>query len=248
MSQQENQDIATNALSKEDVAIYLSSNPHFFEENPDLLIDLKFSHHAGSDAVSLVERQIDVLRQSNSKLTRQLNELVAVAKDNHVVLEKIHQLALNLMKSKTSIERIKLLEATLKTSFLADKTVLILFSSVANDELSNNSFTRIVDDNDENLNSFASFLRSNQPRCGQLKDDQKTFVFEHGASEIKSSALIPLGEPETLGFIVIGSKDPDHFNPGKGMDFLSRLGEVVTAALLFDAAVSAKNGPNVAGS
>ena len=187
MSQQENRDVAANALSKEDVAIYLSSNPRFFEENPELLIDLKFSHHAGSDAVSLVERQIDVLRQSNSKLTRQLNELVAVAKDNHVVLEKIHQLAVTLMKSKTSIERIKLLEATLKTSFLADKIVLILFSSVANDELSNNSFTKIVDDNDENLNSFASFLRSSQPRCGQLKDDQKTFFYQKRHQKISFS-------------------------------------------------------------
>ena len=247
MSQQENQDVATNTLSKKDIAIYLSNNPHFFEEHPDLLIDLKFSHNAGSDTVSLVERQIDVLRQSNSKLTRQLKELVAVAQDNHVVLEKIHQLAVTLMKSKTSIERIKLLEIGLKKNFLADKAALILFSLAANSELPNNSFTRIIDHDDEALKPFASFLRSNQPRCGQLKDDQKAFVFEHGASEINSSALIPLGESETLGFIVIGSKDSDHFNPGKGMDFLSRLGEVVTAALLDDAVVNVTSGPNIAG-
>ena len=43
---------------------------------------------------------------------------------------------------------------------------------------------------------------------------------------------MPLGERAELGFLVIGSRDPDYFNPGKGMDFLTRLGELVSVALV----------------
>lgn len=248
MSQQESEDAATNTLSEEDVAKYLNSHLGFFDEHPGLLMDLKLSHHPGSDAVSLVERQVDVLRQSNTKLKQQFKELVAVAKDNHVVLEKIHQLAVNLIESKSSMERIKLIEASLKKNFLADRAVLIIFSSGANHSLSDNGFTRIIDRGDKSLTTFKSFLSSNRPRCGQLQDEQKIFAFEDDASEINSVALIPLGEPEMCGFLIIGSTDSDHFNPGKGMDFLSRLGELVTAALLGDMAVEVTSGTNVAGS
>jgi uncharacterized protein YigA (DUF484 family) len=43
--------------------------------------------------------------------------------------------------------------------------------------------------------------------------------------------MVPLGKDAALGFLVIGSRDPDHFHPGKRMDFLSRLGELVAVAL-----------------
>ena len=249
MIEQDSQDAATNTLSEEDVEKYLNSHPDFFEEHPGLLMDLKLSHHPGSDAVSLVERQVDVLRQSNRKLKQQFKEIVAVAKDNHVVLEKIQQLAVTLIESNSSMERIKLIEVSLKKNFLTDRAVLIMFSSDdAHHFLSDNGFTRIIDRGDKALMSFASFFSSNRPRCGQLREDQKIFVFEDGASEINSAALIPLGDPEMLGFLIIGSTDSDHFNPGKGMDFLSRLGELVTAALLGDVAVEATSGANAAGS
>jgi|TARA_B110000263_G_C15286336_1_gene500980 uncharacterized protein YigA (DUF484 family) len=248
MSQQNSQDTDTHTLSEEDVAKYLNSHPGFFEERPGLLMDLKLSHHSGSNTVSLVERQVDVLRQGNSKLRRQLKEIVAVAKDNHVVLEKIHQLAVTLIKSKSSMERIKLLEVSLKKNFLADHAALIIFSSDAHHFLSNSGFTKIIDHDDKAFLVFASFLQTNRPRCGQLQEDQKIFAFEDDASEINSAALIPLGESEKLGFLIIGSTDSDHFNPGEGMDFLGQLGELVTAALLSDVAIEATSGTDVAGS
>ena len=62
---------------------------------------LKLVHQPGTATVSLVERQVAVLRQRNGELERQLKDLVAVAKDNHALVEKIHQLAVTLMESRS---------------------------------------------------------------------------------------------------------------------------------------------------
>ena len=248
MSQHEREASVTETFSEEDVAEYLRSHPDFFERHSDLLMGLKLAHQPGSAAVSLVERQVAMLRQRNSELERQLKDLVAVAKDNHALVEKIHQLAVTLMEPRSGAERMEILETSLREDFLAERAVLVLFNAPPDASLADDGFVKVVDRDDVGLKPFASFLKSSRPRCGLLRGRQKSFAFEDNASEINSAALIPLGEDTDLGFIVIGSRDPDYFHPGKGMDFLSRLGELVTVALTGGAIAQATSGPNAAGS
>jgi uncharacterized protein YigA (DUF484 family) len=56
-------------------------------------------------------------------------------------------------------------------------------------------------------------------------------LFERDADSVVSAAMVPLGVSARLGFLVIGSRDPDHFHPGKRMDFLGRIGELIAVAL-----------------
>ena len=44
-------------------------------------------------------------------------------------------------------------------------------------------------------------------------------------------ALVPLGKKSELGFLAIGSVAADRFHPGMSIDFLTRLGELVTEAI-----------------
>ncbi|MNC98337.1 hypothetical protein D3C83_162660 [compost metagenome] len=60
---------------------------------------------------------------------------------------------------------------------------------------------------------------------------QKAFVFEREADSIASAAMVPIGERASLGFLTVGSKDPNQFHPGQRVDFLGRLGELVTLVL-----------------
>jgi len=248
MSQPKSEATVAETFSEEDIAEYLHSHPDFFERHTKLLMSLKLAHQPGSDAVSLVERQVAMLRQRNGELERQLKDLVAVAKDNHALVEKIHQLAMLLMEPRSGAERMGILETSLREDFLAERAVLVLFSLPVDATLSDDGFVKVVDRDDPGLKPFASFLKSGRPRCGLLRGRQKSFAFGDNASEINSAALIPLGEHTELGFIVIGSRDPDYFHPGKGMDFLGRLGELVTVALVGGAVVEAPSGPNAAGS
>ena len=78
--------------------------------------------------------------------------------------------------------------------------------------------------------AHAAFLRAAKPRCGPLRDRQK-YIFERDADTVTSAAFVPLGANASLGFLIIGSHDPDHFHPGKRMDFLARLGDLLGVAL-----------------
>jgi uncharacterized protein len=231
MSQQKTEVTFEESFSDEEIVEYLQRHPDFFDGYPSLLADMKVAHEPGGPAISLVERQIAVLRQRGGELERQLKELVAVAKLNDTLMERIHGLSIRLMVASDITERVDLLETCLREEFRAERAALVLFAPLIDDAVVNNGFLRVVDRDDAGLNPFASFLKSARPRCGLIRDRQKNFLFAADAGEINSAALVPLGSRADLGFLTIGSRDPDYFNPGKGVEFLARLGELVSVSL-----------------
>ena len=80
MSQQKSEAALRESISEEAIAAYLLSHPDFFERHSSLLLKLRLPHQTSGLTVSLVERQVSVLRQRNSQLERQLQDLIAVAK------------------------------------------------------------------------------------------------------------------------------------------------------------------------
>jgi uncharacterized protein YigA (DUF484 family) len=216
-------------MTEDSIADYLKSHPDFFERHGGLVLGLKLPHRAGGASISLVERQVSMLRQRNGQLERQLKDLVAVARENDVLVEKIHQLCLKLMRAPTLLQRLERLETGLREDFAAERAVLVLFPA-APAEAVREGFVRRLGTDDPDVRPFATFLRAAKPRCGPLRDRQKN-IFERDADSVSSAALVPLGPESRLGFLIIGSRDPDHFHPGKRMDFLARLGEVLAVAI-----------------
>ena len=212
------------------IADYLKSHPDFFERHPLILLSIKLPHRTGGSAVSLVERQVSMLRQRNAQLERQFKDLVAVAKTNDALVEKIHQLGLKLMRARDLPTRLERLETGLREDFGAERAVLVLFGDKAPVAAVREGFVRRLAADDAAVKPFAAFLRAAKPRCGPLRDRQK-LIFERDADTVSSAALVPLGADAGLGFLIIGSRDPDHFHPGKRMDFLARLGELLAVAL-----------------
>ena len=96
MSTHRKAEFVEEEVSEQSIHDYLSANPDFFERHPKLLKSLQLPHASG-EAVSLVERQVSMLRQKEIKLERQLKELIHVARDNDVLAAKIHQLCLQLL-------------------------------------------------------------------------------------------------------------------------------------------------------
>ena len=219
----------TETVSEDSIADYLKSHPDFFERHTPLVLGLKLPHRAGGATISLVEHQVSLLRQRNSQLERQLKDLVAVAKQNDVLVEKIHQLCLKLMRAPTLLQRLERLETGLREDFAAERAVLVLFPA-APAEAVRDGFVKRANSDDADVRPFAAFLRAAKPRCGPLRDRQKS-IFDRDSDAVSSAALVPLGAESRLGFLIIGSRDPDHFHPGKRMDFLARLGEVLAVAI-----------------
>lgn len=231
MSTQRKPEFREDDLTEDAVHDYLGANPDFFENHGDLLSSLRLPHVSGA-AVSLVERQVSVLRQKDLKLERKLKELIDVARVNDALGTKMHQLTLHLMAASGISETLEAIEAALRTGFNADLSVLVLFGDPdAFADVKVGRFFKPVKRETEALKAFATFLKGNGPRCGQVRDSQRDFLFGKETDEVGSAALIPLGKKSEIGFLAIGSADADRFHPGMSLDFLSRLGSLVAEAL-----------------
>lgn len=230
MSTLKQQHIAETELTEDGISDYLKANPEFFERHSGLLNSLKLPHDAGGAAVSLVERQVLVLRQKNLKLESKLKELLDVARSNDALATRIHSLAMLMLAAPDQAGVIQVLEEQLRVSFSADHAVLVVFETPEGNP-EPGRFLRVVARDDAAIASFGTFLQANAPRCGQVRDAQRDYLFGAGNVEVGSVALVPLGERSDLGFLAIGSRDSDHFHPGKSIDFLSRLGGLVSCAL-----------------
>ena len=231
MSTQRKPDFIEEDPTENAVHDYLQANPDFFERHSELLSALRLPHLSGV-AVSLVERQVSVLRQKDLNLERKLKELIEVARINDTLGAKMHQLTLRLLAANDISETLEAIETALRTGFNSDLSVLVLFSDPSMfEDVNIGRFFKPVERETESLKAFATFLKSNNPRCGQVRDSQRDFLFGIETDEVGSAALIPLGKKSEIGFLAIGSEDSNRFHPGMSMDFLSRLGDLVAEAL-----------------
>jgi uncharacterized protein YigA (DUF484 family) len=78
---------------------------------------------------------------------------------------------------------------------------------------------------------FETLFESGRPRCGQIRDSQRDFLFGAGTVEIGSAALVPLGPEPSAGLLAIGSPDAERFHPTMSTDFLARIGDLVSEAV-----------------
>lgn len=231
MSTQRIPEVIEDEVSEETVHNYLERNPDFFERNAALLSNLRLPHVAGG-AVSLVERQVSVLRQKDMKLERKFKDLLEVARDNDVLASKMHQLTLRLLAADDLSSTLTAVETALRTGFDADQSILVLFGDPESfTNIKVGRFFKVVERDSEEVGAFSTFVKGVSPRCGQIRDTQRDFLFGQDTDEVGSAALVPLGKKSEVGFLAIGSADADRFNPAMSIDFLARLGELVAAAL-----------------
>jgi uncharacterized protein YigA (DUF484 family) len=210
------------------VADYLRRHPNFFEDKPSLLADLRIPHSTGS-AVSLVERQVTVLRNKNAGLQEQLNGLIHIARENDRLNTLLHQLTLQLMGSNRLAELLDLISEGLRRDFSADVLALRLLKPPRDEScLEREEF---VADVDGFCGPFQRLLSAGKPYCGRLKTEQLQALFLSQADSVASSALLPLGSRGEWGLLAIGSFDRNRFHPGADTAFLGRMAEVVSAAL-----------------
>ncbi|OOZ36096.1 DUF484 family protein [Solemya velesiana gill symbiont] len=218
MSSQPNQ-ATTEEDTEQSIIDYLKSNPDFFDRNPELLQELELSHSSG-DAVSLIERQVRTLREQNEQQKQQLHDFVAVARENELLNDRLHNLTLSLIDTLNFDEVVNVLEDKLHDDFQAEAVELHLF-----DHAETNG------DANPDLDGFRDFINSAIPRCGRLQQDQLSYLFGAQADDIQSTALIPIMGEGIQGLLAIGSHSEHRFHPGMGTDYLSRLGEIISKTL-----------------
>ncbi len=221
------------ALTDEEVAGWLRAHPDFFQRNGELLATLRVPHAAGS-AVSLIERQIEVLREKNQTADSRFTELVGIARDNEQLAGRVHRFTRRLMRAPTRRAILTQIEQAMREEFDISPTVLLLFGAAATTDNIGLRFVRQVAADEPNLAGFESLFASGKPRCGQIRDTLRDFLFGSDATSVGSVALVPLADERPFGLLALASHDSQRFHPGMGTDFLARIGELIGDALARD--------------
>jgi uncharacterized protein YigA (DUF484 family) len=214
------------------IAEYLEKHPEFFERHAATLAKLRLPHARGGTTISLVERQVEVLREKHSASEARLADFVRVARANDTLSEKIHRFTCRLMRAPTLAATLAGIESALREDFDAAHSRLVLpgFGAGHYEDVPDR-FLRSVAPDEPALKSFETLFASGKPRCGQARDIQRDFLFADDASVIGSIALVPLGVRGGLGLLAIGSTDANRFHPGMSTDFLARMGELIAEAI-----------------
>ncbi|UTF59314.1 DUF484 family protein [Gilvimarinus sp. DA14] len=209
-------------LSATDVARYLAAKPDFFVEHPSLLAELELPHDSGS-AVSLVERQVSVLRDRNMDMRHRLSQLLDNARDNDRLFDKTKRLVLELLEGEDLGDIIDALHHSFDKEFNIHYTRTMLFGDAAT---LGGSQARVVSMN-QAREHIGSLIRDNRAFCGHLNDTECRYIFTDVAEQIGSAAVVPLVHGKTFGLIAIGNRDPKYYRSSMGTLFLGYIAEVL---------------------
>jgi len=218
----------TSALNAESVAQYLLDHPDFILSHPDVLACLHLPHESGG-AVSLIERQVDQLRERNEQQKSQLNQQVRVARDNEVLMSRLHDLTLELMTMGELGAFFDRIAEVMLEELEADVLNITLYTHEVQVAEKTPVFTIARDD--AALEPVSEELEKAESRCGRLNRNKLDALFPSHAKWVQSVAVVPIDD---LGFLAIGSSDPARFYPGMGTLFLEMLAKVIQTRLLIE--------------
>jgi uncharacterized protein YigA (DUF484 family) len=210
------------ALDAASVEAYLLEHSDFFVEHEELLTSLRLPHQRG-DTVSLVERQMKLLRERNIEMRHRLSQLMDVARDNDRLFEKTRRLILALMDASSLEEVVMSVEDSLRQDFQVPFVSLILFSETATAVGRSVTLGAAQE-------AIGGLLGEGKSLAGTLRDHELDFLFgEEQRKQVGSTALVPLANGQ--GLLAIASRDPQHYKSSVGTLFLSYIGEVLSRVL-----------------
>jgi uncharacterized protein YigA (DUF484 family) len=218
--------LGVQGITEADIANYLLASPGFFERHAELLGAVQLTSPHGQRAVSLQERQMEMLRDKIKGLERQIIDMVRNGQENVAIADKLHRWTRALMLTADAAELPEVLLRELERGFMIPQAALRVWGADAAHAAS--AFARPVGDE---VKSFAGSLGA--PYCGLNSGFEAVQWLEAPATAL-SIALIPLrrdGQGDAFGMLVLASPDPTRYSSDMGTDFLARIGELASAAL-----------------
>lgn len=215
---------AASELDDEQVRDYLKEHHDFLQRNPDMLDYLHISHASGS-AISLVEKQVSVLRERNMDMRHRLNALTGNARDNDKLYEKTRDLVLQLLEAESVAALYRVFIDSMTDQFEVDHACMILYGD--SDTWQDCRTETLAHTETE----IGPLINGHKAVCGTLRPEELQFLFPEGAAGIGSAALMPLHNGDPVGLIAVGSSDAHRYSKNTGTIFLSHLADVIVRLL-----------------
>ena len=203
-------DSSSNSSSVDDVLRFLSENPGFFEEYPEALDELRISH-ASDGAVSLVERQVSVLRERNAELRRRLDLLVSRAQHNEALLSATQEVITALAARNPKEETSTLFSGLMRKHFDIDHAAYHL----------------LEDDNSAASRTAIHLLGSKDATSGPVRAHELSALFGNAGGDGSAALAIVAHRSGQKAFIAVGSSDAKRYSATDGTMFLEYLAAVM---------------------
>ncbi len=207
-------------MAESDVIDFLKANPDFFRRHEQLLCEMHVPHRAGA-AVSLVERQVTLLRERNIDMRHRLARIVETARNNDRLFGKTREVVLYLLEQSSRAELVECARKLLRQEVGADFCSIILFRDAD------------ISPEQQQLDaSLRDLFKKSRSLCGPLRSGERAQLFAEQADAVESAAVVPMLDGDRLGGILaLGSSDPDYFQVDMGTLFLDFIADVLVRRL-----------------
>ena len=222
-------DASMNPITEDDIANYLANTPDFFERHAELLASVQLTSPHGNRAVSLQERQAEMLRDKIKAHEQRIMEMIRHGNENMVIAERLQRWARNLLLVRSSRALPASIVAEMMTQFMVPQAGIKVWSVA--DRYRSEDFAMGVSDE---AKAFTTSLTA--PYCGVNSGFEAVNWLEDKDMAL-SVALIPLrigaihSGSKAIGMLVLASPDPQRFAAGMGTDFLEQIADLASAAV-----------------
>ncbi len=215
-----------NPITEDDIADFLLNTPDFFGRHADLLSAVMLTSPHGNRAVSLQERQAEMLREKIKLLEHRIMDMIRHGNENMIIADRLQRWARSLFMTAAPQDLPRAMAEGLQEEFMVPQVAVKVWGVA--EAFAAEPFAQGVSDD---VKSLASSLMA--PYVG-ANAGFEAVSWLADASRVASVALIALRrgtEPQAFGLMVLASPDPQRFHAGMGTDFLERMAELGSAAL-----------------
>jgi len=223
-------------ITEDDIAQFLTNTPGFFERHAEVLASVQITSPHGARAVSLQERQAEMLREKIKGLEHRIMEMVRNSTENAAIAHKVHQWTSALLQVRDPFDLPQAVVDGVRSLFDVPQAAVRVWEVAA--PYIDADFTQGASDD---ARAFASSLT--MPFCGpNLGFEPAGWLAQQAQEEPVEpptfEAVLPLragaidSATPAFGLLVLGSPDPQRFDATMGTDFLARMAELASAALL----------------
>lgn len=211
-------------ITEHEIAEFLARTPGFFDRHAELLGSVRLTSPHGHRAVSLQERQMEMLRDRIKGLELKLMEMIRHGQENLAIGERVHQWARRILLTTDAVALPQAMLDELQHQFLVPQAALRLWGVAPH--FADQPFSHNVS---ADVQALAASMDA--PYCGANSGfEAATWLTAPGT--VQSMAMVPLRhEGEAFGLLVLASPDPTRYSAEMGTEFLERIGELAGAAL-----------------
>lgn len=226
---------AMNPITEDDIANFLVNTPDFFERHAELLSAVKLTSPHSHRAVSLQERQAEMMREKIRVLELRMMDMMRHGTENEVLIERMQRWVKTLLMTSNARDLPHTIADHIQHDFMVPQVAIKVWG--VGEPFQIEPFAQGATDA---IKEFAASLAAPYVGLNQHFEAVQWLPEPEAAQSVAIIALRatrPEDTPQTaaaqpvIGLLVLASPDPQRYYEGMGTTIIERMGDLASAAL-----------------